>query len=150
MLLCPWDFQGKNTGVHWYFLLQGNVPMQGLKLHLQHWQTDSLPLNHLGSPCVMFIDNIIFTVNSSCDTHIILSLCYCVVFNCVWFFVTPWIVVCWVTLSMGFLKQEYWRGLPFPFLEDLPNPGIRSMSPAVQILYLWATRKAPKVHLIPS
>ena len=83
MLLCPWDFQGKNTGVHWYFLLQGNVPMQGLKLHLQHWQTDSLPLNHLGSPCVMFIDNIIFTVNSSCDTHIILSLCCCVVFNCV-------------------------------------------------------------------
>ena len=37
-------------------------------------------------------------------------------------------------LSMGFPRQEYWSGLPFPSL-DLPNPGIKPRSPAWQILY---------------
>ena len=32
-------------------------------------------------------------------------------------------------LSMGFSGQEYWRGLPFPSPEDLPDPGIKSWSP---------------------
>jgi len=31
---------------------------------------------------------------------------------------------------MGFARQGYWSGLPFPFLGDLPNPGIKPMSPA--------------------
>ena len=31
-------------------------------------------------------------------------------------------------LSMGFPRQEYWSGLPFPPPEDLPNPGIKSIS----------------------
>ena len=35
--------------------------------------------------------------------------------------------------SMGFSRQEYWSGLPFPFQEDLPDPGIESgESPALQ------------------
>ena len=34
-------------------------------------------------------------------------------------------------LSMGFLRQEYWSGLPFPSPGDLPNPGIEPMSPAL-------------------
>ena len=33
---------------------------------------------------------------------------------------------------MGFSKQEYWSGLPFPSLGDLPNPGIEAGSPALQ------------------
>jgi len=33
--------------------------------------------------------------------------------------------------SMGFPRQEYWSGLPSPPPEDLPNPGIKSMSPAL-------------------
>jgi len=32
---------------------------------------------------------------------------------------------------MGFAKQEYWNGLPFPSPGDLPNPGITSMSPVL-------------------
>ena len=32
-------------------------------------------------------------------------------------------------LAMGFSKQEYWSGLPCPPLEDLPNPGIKHLSP---------------------
>ena len=37
-------------------------------------------------------------------------------------------------LSMGFSRQEYWSGLPFPTPGDLPDPGIESVSPALQVL----------------
>ena len=51
-LLCPWDFQGKNTGVGIHSLLQGIFPAQGSNLGLLHWQADSLLLSHQGSPSV--------------------------------------------------------------------------------------------------
>ena len=38
-------------------------------------------------------------------------------------------VACWAPLYMGFPRQEYQNGLPFPPLGDLPNPGIKPMSP---------------------
>ena len=44
----------------------------------------------------------------------------------------PWIVACQAPLSMGFSRQEYWSGLPFPSPEDLPDPGIKLRSPALQ------------------
>ena len=37
-------------------------------------------------------------------------------------FATPWTVARQIPLSMGFLKQEYCSGLPFPSPGDLPNP----------------------------
>ena len=45
---------------------------------------------------------------------------------------TPWIAARQVALSMGFSRQEYWNGLPFPSSGDLPNPGIEPGSPALQ------------------
>ena len=39
-----------------------------------------------------------------------------------------------VPLAMGFPRQEYWSGLPFPSPGDLPNPGIKPVSPASPIL----------------
>ena len=47
-------------------------------------------------------------------------------------FVTPWTVAYQAPPSMGFSRQEYWSGLPFPSLGDLPNPGIEPGSPALQ------------------
>ena len=47
-------------------------------------------------------------------------------------FATPWTVAYQAPPSMGFSRQEYWRGLPFPSPGDLPNPGIESGSPALQ------------------
>ena len=38
-------------------------------------------------------------------------------------FATPWTVDCQAPPSMGFSRQEYWSGLPFPSPEDLLNPG---------------------------
>ena len=43
-------------------------------------------------------------------------------------FETPQTVACQAALSMGFPRQEYWSGLPFPPPEDLPNPWIEPMS----------------------
>ena len=55
-LLCPWDFPGKNTGVGCHFLLQGIFLTQGSNPGVLHWQVDSLPLSHLGSPCLVTKD----------------------------------------------------------------------------------------------
>ena len=46
-------------------------------------------------------------------------------------FATPWIVARQVPLSMGFSRQEYWTGLPFPSPGDLPDPGIEPESPTM-------------------
>ena len=43
-------------------------------------------------------------------------------------FWTPWSVAHQAPLSMGFPRQEYWSGLPFPSLEDLPDPGLEPVS----------------------
>ena len=46
-------------------------------------------------------------------------------------FVTLWTVAHQALLSMGFLRQEYWSGLPFPSPGDIPEPGIEPTSPAL-------------------
>ena len=84
---------------------------------------------------------------------------------------TPWIVARKVPLSMGFSRQECWRGLPFPSPGDLPDPGIEPMSPALQAdsllnlpamqdatstgchfnTALWSRQRAPeRTHQSPS
>ena len=44
-------------------------------------------------------------------------------------FATPWTVARQALLSRGFSRQEYWSRLPFPTSGDLPDPGIKSVSP---------------------
>ena len=46
-------------------------------------------------------------------------------------FATPWTVAYQAPPSMGFSRQKYWSGLPFPSPEDLPDPGIEPKSPAL-------------------
>ena len=41
---------------------------------------------------------------------------------------SPWTVAHQAPLSMGFSRQEYWSGSPFPPPGDLPNPGIEPLS----------------------
>ena len=66
----------------------------------------------------------------------------------VWLFATAWTVARQGPLSMGFSKQEYWSGLPFPPPKDLPNPEIWThisydFCIGRWILYHWATKEAP-------
>ena len=45
---------------------------------------------------------------------------------------TLWTVACQAPPSMGFSRQEYWSGLPFPSAGDLPDPAIEPRSPTLQ------------------
>ena len=51
---------------------------------------------------------------------------------CVCLAVNPWTVARQASLSLGFPRQEYQSGLPFPTPGDLPDPGIGPRSPALQ------------------
>ena len=50
---------------------------------------------------------------------------------------TLWTVAHQAPLSMGFPRQEYWSGLPFPSPGDLPDPGIKPGSPATEVQPRW-------------
>ena len=52
--------------------------------------------------------------------------------SCVQLFATPWTVAYQTPLSLGFSRQWYWSGLPFPSPGDLPDPGIKPGSPTLQ------------------
>ena len=53
--------------------------------------------------------------------------------SCVQLFVTPWTVAHQAPLSMGLSQQEYWSGFPFPSPGNLPDPRIKTVSPAFQV-----------------
>ena len=63
-------------------------------------------------------------------------------------FVTPGTVAHEVPLSMGFSRQEYWNGLPFPSSGDLPDPGIEPGSPTLQADTLPS--ESPDAVFIPT
>ena len=71
-------------------------------------------------------------------------------------FATPWTAARQSPLSVGFSRQEYWSGLPFPSPGDLPCPGTEPGSPALQADSLpLAPPGKPKVcftycHFLPS
>ena len=61
-----------------------------------------------------------------------MCVCVCVhvrMFSCVRHFVTPRTVACQAPLSVGLFWQDYWSGLSFPSLGDLPDPGNECRSP---------------------
>ena len=64
-----------------------------------------------------------------------IKLCMCVCVLSCWvisnYFVTPWTVARQAPLFMGFPRQEYWSGLPFPSSRDLPDPGIKPAAPVL-------------------
>ena len=66
----------------------------------------------------------------------------------VWLFATPWTLAHQAALSMGFPRQEYWDGLPFPSPGDLPDPRIEPRSPALQADALPS--EPPGKHFIHS
>ena len=56
-------------------------------------------------------------------------------------FVIPWTVACQALLSLGFPRQEYRSGLPFPLPGDLPDPGIE-----LNVFYVFCIGKAVLYH----
>ena len=67
---------------------------------------------------VSLADGVIFCVCVCGDGGLVAKLCPILA--------TPWTVVCQAALSMGFSRQEYWSGLPFPSPGDLSDSGIKT------------------------
>ena len=66
-------------------------------------------------------------------------------------FVTLWTEACQAPLFMGLSWQEYWSGLPFPTLGDLPGPGIEPVSPvALALTGGFFTTEPPGKRYRPS
>ena len=69
-------------------------------------------------------------------------------------FLTPWVVACQASLSMGFSRQEHWSGLPFPSPGDLPDSGIKPVCPRFPALageFFFLTTEPPmKVRVTQS
>ena len=77
------------------------------------------------------------------------GLCVCAqLLSCVQLFVIPWTIDDQVSLSMGFSRQEYWSGLPFPPPEDLPHLGIEHAAP-VQTDSFFTTESPGKPYPRP-
>ena len=76
-------------------------------------------------------------INVSYSTHSFVSATLLTLSEVKWLshvqlFVTPWTVAYQAPPSMGFSRQEYWNELSFPSPGDLPDPGIKAGSPALQ------------------
>ena len=71
-LLCPWNFPGKSTGVGCHFLLQRIIPAQGSNLCFLHWQVDSSPLSHLGSPVFSTLSLLLLFPSPTCVSGFVL------------------------------------------------------------------------------
>ena len=76
----------------------------------------------LGESCLPEV--FVVTISNSVEWSDVKSL------SCVQLFAIPW-TVAYQASPMGFSRQEYWSGLPFPSPEDLPHPGIELGSPAM-------------------
>ena len=76
--------------------------------------------------------------------YLLLNLAVVESLSRLWLFVTLWTVAHQAPLSMEFPRQESWSGLPFPFLGDLPDPGIEPRGPtfAGGFFTSWANREA--------
>ena len=107
---------------------------------LNHWTTrESLsmsniityvPWNHVWTKCVQC--SIVFNIKSFWMHCVTNGLANVKSLSRVWLFATLWTVAHQAPLSIGFSRQEYWGGLPFPSPDDLLNPGIEPGSPSVQ------------------
>ena len=123
----PWDYLGKNTGVGCHFLLQC------MKVKSEREVAQSCPIPSDPMDCSLPGSS----VHGICQARVMewgAKMGMLSHFNCVQLCGTLWSIAHQAPLSMGFSRQEYWNGSPFPSPEDLHNWGIEHtslMSPAL-------------------
>ena len=125
-------------------LLQGIFPTQGSNLGLPHCRWILYQLSHKGSPFKVIgiiLRHIANYMSMVCVWGGAASMCMLSHFQ---LFATPWTIVLQAPLSMEFSSQEYWSGLPFHPLGDLPDVGIEPVSLVSPVL---ARRFFTIVHL---
>ena len=97
------------------------LPNQGVSRHPFHWKVKSTAGPPEKSLKWVFYHSVGVWEGCAVLSH----------FSCVQLFVTSWTAALQAPLSWGFLRQEYWRWLPFPTPGDLPSPGIKPRSPVL-------------------
>ena len=148
------------------------LPRPGMELCLLHWQADSLPLSHQGSPPISlnmfhqgsfsppplphdsFLSYFLSPFSSVCASWVagckplrsfilqwkqlsntnfplVNAVCCCFFAKSCLTLATPWTGAHLAPLLMGYSRQEYWSGLPFPSQGDLSDLGIEPGSPAL-------------------
>ena len=106
---------------HCYFSLKGTFSM-----HTSCWQSKG---SHMLTLTISFIQ----TFTKQCNfLDYLVPACVLSHFSRVRLFAALWTVAHSSPLSVGFSRQEYWSGLPFPSPGDLPHPGINPGLPALQ------------------
>ena len=136
VLLGCWNWlsrQGAESQIHAEIKLE-------MKMSQVAW-VRCTPLTQTSScECVKHIGYISILQNQVFRKCVALSVCVCfpaldsgglVAKSCLTLAI-PWTVTHQAPLSMGFSRQEYWSGLPFPSPEGFPNPGIEPGCPALQ------------------
>ena len=68
--------------------------------------------------------------------------------GCVQLFATPWTRAHQTPLSMGYPRQEYWRGLPFPPPGHLPNPDVAKSILVQCFVLVFHDTKAVKLRIV--
>ena len=89
--------------------------------HLQSLPTEGLVHFCQPSRCMVYLSDTCNQVLESVNVSSVMSDS-----------ATPWTAAHQTRLSMGFCRQEYWSGLPFPSPGGLPDPGIEPVSPVLQ------------------
>ena len=80
---------------------------------------EPLVVSHLQDVSIKFLADPLMVAHVSCVTKSLSRISLCA---------TPWTVARQAPPSMGFSRQEYWSGAPFPSPGDLPDPGIKPVS----------------------
>ena len=117
LLPCP-GYYKQCCNEHWGTRVSFNSDF--LNVYAQKWNCWAVWQFYFQFFCFYFVFTLLIEVWHAC------------MLNCVGLSAIPWIAAWKSPLSMGFSKQEYWSGLPFPFPGDLPDPGIKPRSLALQ------------------
>ena len=104
--------------------------------------------------CVFYVWIISLSITFSRFNHVVVS--FSTSFLCVFShyvvsnsFATLWTIAHQTPLSMGFSRQEYWSGLPFPSSWVLPDPGIKLAFPVLQMDSLLLSHQRSPPSLFP-
>ena len=82
--------------------------------------------------CIYFFgDLLLVTLTPEITATLLIGYCSLVTKLCPTLLPLPWTISNQDPLSMGFPRQEYWSGLPFPSPGDLPDPGIKHAFPTL-------------------
>ena len=93
-----------------------------------HWTSQSFLQRNRTNQMLVYV-----CIHTHTHTHTHMHICCFLVTQSCPTLVTAWTVACQACLSIGFPRQEYWSGLLFPPPGNLPDPGTKFSSPALQV-----------------